>query len=136
MKIEPYLFFEGRCDEAIEFYKRELGAEVERLLRYKDSPVPSQPGHPAPDPNKVMHCNLRIGDAHVMVSDGMCSGKPNFSGFKLSVTVATDADADKCFAALSEGGTVEMPIGKTFFSSRFGMCTDKFGVEWMIMSGT
>lgn len=133
MKIEPYLFFEGRCDEAIAFYQSTLGAEVTALLRYKDNPEPHEPGMiPPGSENKVMHANLRIGDAMVMVSDGECHGQPQFTGFGLSFTVSSPAEADRIFAALGEGGQVRMPLGKTFFSPRFGMLTDRFGVLWMI----
>jgi PhnB protein len=134
MKIEPYLFFEGRCDEAIEFYRRTLGAEVGMLMRYKDSPEPPAPGMiPPGSENKVMHANLRIGDTNVMVSDGSCSGQPAFRGFSLSVTAPDVTRADQVFAALADGGKVRMPLAKTFFSPRFGMVIDRFGVLWMIL---
>jgi len=133
MPIQPYLFFNGRCEEAIEFYKRVLGAEVEMLVRFRDSPVPAPPGMlPPGSEDKVMHCTLRIGDAIVMASDGECSGKGAFEGVSLSLT--TDrAAVERAFAGLAEGGTVQMPLGKTFFSPRFGMVADRFGVGWMIV---
>jgi PhnB protein len=134
MRIEPYLFFEGRCDEAIEFYRKALGAEVTMLMRFKDSPEPPAPGVCAPGSgDKVMHANLRIGDTQVMVSDGRCQGRPSFQGFSLSLAVHADAEAERRFAALADGGTVHMPLAKTFFSSRFGMVADRFGVPWMII---
>ena len=134
MKIEPYLFFEGRCDEAIEFYRRTLGAEISMLMRYKDSPEPPVPGMlPSGSENKVMHANLRIGDTNVMVSDGECSGQPGFRGFSLSITAPDKARADQIFAALADGGQVRMALAKTFFSPRFGMVADRFGVSWMII---
>lgn len=134
MQVEPYLFFDGRCEEAIEFYRTKLGAEVSMLMRFKDAPEPHQPGMiPPGGENKVMHANLRIGKTAVMASDGRCEGKPNFQGFALSLTAATDADAERLFAALSDGGQVQMPLTKTFFSSRFGMVADRFGVSWMIV---
>ncbi|HZP94342.1 MAG TPA: VOC family protein [Burkholderiales bacterium] len=133
MKTEPYLFFEGRCEEALEFYKRALGAEVNMLLRYRDSPEPPPPGRlPPGSENKVMHANLRIGDTTLLASDGMCSGQPGFHGFSLSLTVPDVAAADRLFAALADGGQVQMPLAKTFFSPRFGMLTDRFGVGWMV----
>lgn len=133
MKAEPYLFFEGRCEEAIEFYRRALGAEVIMLLRYKDGPEPPPPGRlPPGSENKVMHANLRIGDATMLVSDGLCSGKTGFNGFSLSLTVPDVATADRLFAALADSGQVQMPLAKTFFSPRFGMLTDRFGVGWMV----
>jgi PhnB protein len=134
MHIQPYLFFEGRCDEALAFYGKALSAEVTMLMRYKDSPEPQQPGMlPPGSENKVMHAAFRIGDTTVMASDGRCSGKPIFQGVSLSLTVATDNDAERLFAALAKEGQIQMPLGKTFFSSRFGMVADKFGVGWMII---
>src|SRR5882724_3014959 len=132
--LQPYLFFDGRCEEAIEFYRRALGAEVERLMRFKDSPEPPKPGAcPPGSDNKVMHASLRLGGTSVMVSDGRCTGKPAFQGFALSLTASTDAEAEQLFAALADGGQVQMPLTKTFFSSRFGMVADRFGVSWMIL---
>jgi len=134
LNVEPYLFFDGRCEEAIEFYRRALGAEVNMLMRFKDSPEPPQPGmHPPGSENKVMHATLRIGDTTVLVSDGRCTGKPSFQGFSLAIRVSTEAEANRLFAALSDGGQVQMPLAKTFFSPRFGMVNDRFGVLWMIL---
>ena len=134
MQIQPYLFFDGRCEEAVEFYKRALGAKVEMLMRYKDSPEAPQPGMVPPgSENKVMHSSLRIGDAVVMASDGHCAGKPSFQGFSLSLTARDEAEADRLFGALADGGQVQMPLGKTFFSPRFGMVADRFGVSWMVI---
>lgn len=133
MLVQSYLFFDGRCEEAISFYRKTLGAEVTMLMRFKDSPVPPQPGMVPPGAeNKVMHASFRIGDTTVMASDGHCAGKPHFDGFSLSVTVANEAEADRVFAALADGGQVRMPLGKTFFSPRFGMLADRFGVGWMV----
>ena len=134
MQIQPYLFFEGRCEEAVNFYAKALGAKVEMLMRYKDSPEPPQPGMVPPNSdNKIMHGSRKIGEATVMVSDGHCSGKPGFQGFALSVNAADEADAKKKFAALGDGGQVRMPLGKTFFSPGFGMVSDRFGVLWMVI---
>ena len=134
MQVQPYLFFDGRCEEAIEFYRAKLGAEVVMLMRFKDAPEPRQPGMIPPGAeNKVMHANFRIGDTAVFASDGRCQGKPSFQGFALSITVANEAQADRTFAALADGGQVQMPLGKTFFSPRFGMLTDRFGVSWMVI---
>jgi len=133
MHIEPYLFFEGRCAEAVEFYRDALGAEVTMLMRYKDSPEPAPAGKlPPGSENKVMHASLRLGDTTVMASDGLCQGPPRFQGFSLSITVPDETRADKMFAALADRGQVQMPLGKTFWSPRFGMVTDRFGVGWMI----
>ena len=133
-QVQPYLFFDGRCEEAIEFYKSALGARVEGLMRFKDSPEPVPAGMCAPgSEDKVMHAAMRIGESVVMVSDGMAGGKPEFKGFSLSVNAADATEADRMFAALGNGGKVTMPLGKTFFSPRFGMVTDKFGVGWMVI---
>jgi PhnB protein len=128
MQIQPYLFYNGRCDEAIDFYRAAVGAEVTMLMRYKDSPEPTSHG----TEEKVMHASLRIGDTTVLVSDGRCSGKLDFQGFALSLTVPDDAEAERLFTALSDGGQVQMPLAKTFFSPKFGMVADRFGVLWMI----
>lgn len=128
MQIQPYLFFEGRCEEAVAFYRAALGAEVTMLMRYKESPDPCSPG----TEEKVMHASLRIADATLLVSDGRCSGKPSFQGFGLSLTVPNDAEAERLFAALGDGGQIQMPLTKTFFSTRFGMLADRFGVLWMV----
>jgi PhnB protein len=134
MHIQPYLFFDGRCEEAIEFYKRTVGAKVEMLMRFSDNPEPAQPGMVPPgSENKVMHACIRIGDTAVMASDGRCMGKPSFQGFSLSLTVKDETEADRLYAALGDGGQVQMPLTKTFFSPRFGMVGDRFGVSWMII---
>jgi PhnB protein len=132
--VQPYLFFEGYCQEALEFYGRALGAEVLMLMRYKESPDPPPPGMvPAGWEDKVMHASFRIGETTVMASDGCSPDKLTFQGFSLAVTVATSAEADRIFAALAEGGQVRMALTKTFWSPRFGMVADRFGVGWMIM---
>ena len=130
MQIQPYLFFDGRCDEAIEFYRSALGAEVTMLMRFKDNPDPGM-GQPMAG-DKVMHASLRIGETTILVSDGHCQGRPSFQGFSLSLTVRDDAEAERLFAALADGGQVQMPLAQTFFSSRFGMVADCFGVLWMV----
>jgi PhnB protein len=134
MQVQPYLFFDGRCEEAVEFYRRVLGAEVMTLMRFKDSPEPHEHSMVPPGAeNKVMHMSFRIGDTTVMASDGRCLGQPNFQGFSLSLTVPDDAEAERLFASLADGGQVQMALTKTFFSSRFGMVADRFGVSWMIL---
>ena len=134
MLVQPYLFFDGRCEEAIEFYRRALGAEVTMLMRFKESPEPHNPEMCPPGADdKVMHASFRIGDTTLMASDGRCLGKPSFQGFALSLTVPNDVEADRRFAALADGGQVQMPLAKTFFSPRFGMVADRFGVSWMII---
>ena len=131
MHVQPYLFFDGRCEEALEFYKGALGAEVMMLLRFKDNPEPQ--ANPAGAEDKVMHTSFRIGETTVMASDGRCLGQPSFQGFALSLTARDDAEAERLFGALADGGQVQMPLAKTFFSSRFGMVADRFGVPWMIV---
>ncbi|MBV1698650.1 MAG: VOC family protein [Hyphomicrobiales bacterium] len=132
MDIQPYLAFEGRCEEAIEFYKKAIGAKVDMLMRFRDAPDQSivTPGNK----DKVMHAALRAGDTQLLMSDGRCTGNPNFSGIALALSTASDADAERMFNALAEGGTVNMALTKTFFASRFGMLADKFGVGWMVLS--
>jgi PhnB protein len=133
VQVQPYLFFEGRCEEAIEFYRKALGAELTMLMRFKDSPEPPQPGMVPPgSENKVMHASLRIGESTLMASDGRCQGTSKFQGFSLSINPRDTAQADKLFAALADGGQVQMPLAKTFWSPRFGMVTDRFGVQWMV----
>ena len=136
MQVQPYLFFDGRCEEALEFYRSALGAEVTSLHRFKDSPEPHAPGMIPPGAeNKVMHASFRVGGTIVLASDGRCAGHPSFQGFSLSITVPNDAEAERLFAALGQGGQVQMPLSKTFFSSRFGMVADRFGVSWMVYVG-
>jgi PhnB protein len=130
MLVQPYLFLDGRAEEAIEFYRRALGAEVTMLMRFKDSPEKGM--NPPGTENKIMHASLRIGDTTVMASDGNCQGQAKFQGVALSVTVANEAEAERVFTALSDGGQVQMPLTKTFFSPRFGMTADRFGVSWMV----
>jgi PhnB protein len=129
--VQPYLFFGGRCEEAIEFYRKALGAEVVMLMRFKEAPEP-QPGLPECFSEKVMHATLRIGETTMMASDGRCEGEASFEGFSLSITVADEAEANRVFAALSEGGLVTMPLEKTFWAPKFGMLQDRFGIGWMV----
>jgi PhnB protein len=132
MQVQPYLFFDGRCEEALEFYRKSVGAQVKMLMRFKDNPEPPQPGCAPGAADKVMHVCFTIGDTDIMASDGQCLGKPDFRGFSLSLTVADEAGAERLFAALGDGGQVQMPLAKTFFSPRFGMVADRFGVSWMV----
>jgi PhnB protein len=131
MNLQPYLFFDGKCEEALDFYKQTLGAEPKMLMRFKNAPDQSMITPGAEE--KVMHAQVQIGDTTVLMSDGRCLGKPNFQGFALTINAKSEAEADKLFGALSEGGQVTMPLAKTFFSPRFGMLTDKFGVGWMVL---
>lgn len=134
MHIEPYLFFDGRCEEAIEHYRKTLGATVENLIRFKDSPEQNSGTMPPGSDNKIMHASFRVGDSRINCSDGMCQGKPRFEGVSLVIETKTDAEAEQVFKALSDGGAVHQPLIQTFFSSRFGMLADRFGVAWMVMT--
>lgn len=134
MQVQPYLFFDGRCDEALMFYASALGAKVDMLMRYKDSPEPPKSESSPPGMlDKVMHASFHIGDSALMASDGHCLGKPTFQGFSLSLPVTSEAEAQRVFALLADGGQIQMPLTKTFFSPSFGMVADKFGVAWMVM---
>jgi PhnB protein len=130
MQVQPYLFFEGRCQEALDFYRRALGAEITAMMRYKESPDPGmvQPG----TEDKVMHASFKVGETTVLASDGRCGGRPSFQGFALSLTTGSESEANRLFGALVDGGQVIMPLTATFFSPRFGMTTDRFGVSWMV----
>jgi PhnB protein len=131
MDVQPYLFFDGKCEEALAFYKSAVGAEPKMLMRFKEAPDQSMitPG----SADKVMHAQVQIGDATVLMSDGRCTGNTNFKGFALTIAVKNESEADKTFNALAAGGEVTMPMAKTFFSPRFGMLTDKFGIGWMVL---
>lgn len=132
--IQPYLFFDGTCEEALEFYRANLGAEITMMMRFRDNPDPSGCGtQQEGQGDKVMHASFVIGETTVMASDGQCGGKPEFKGFALSLTLPDAAAAERAFQALSEGGQVEMPLGETFFSPCFGMVADRFGVFWMVI---
>ena len=133
MNVEPYLFFEGRTEEALDFYKQKLGAKVEAMMRYKDNPDPQY--NPPNSANKVMHALFRIGDTKVMASDGNCAGKPSFQGFALTINAADPAEAKQRFDALADGGQVQMPLNETFFAKSFGMVADRFGMSWMVIAG-
>ena len=131
--VQPYLFFNGSCEQAVEFYRKSIGAEVEMMMRYKESPEPPPPGMVPPGfENKIMHTSFRVGETTLMASDGCSAEKANFQGFSLSLAVANEAEADRVFGALADGGQVRMPLTKTFWSPRFGMVEDRFGVGWMI----
>jgi PhnB protein len=130
--IQPYLFFGGRCEEALEFYRTALGAQIEMVMRFNESPEPPPPGTLQPGfEDKVMHAAFRVGATVVMASDG-CDEGAGFSGFSLAISLETAADVDRVFAALAAGGEVRMPLDKTFWSPRFGMLTDRFGIGWMV----
>jgi PhnB protein len=129
--VQPYLFFNGHCEEALEFYRTTLNAEVLMLMRFKENPEPHQ-GLAPENEEKVMHASFRVGQTTLMASDGRCGGQTNFDGFTLSISVADEAEADRVFAALSEGGKVEMPLMKTFWAAKFGILEDRFGLGWMV----
>lgn len=130
LQVQPYLFFGGRCEEALEFYRNAIGAEVQMMMRYKDSPDPH--GMPECFVDKIMHASVRVGSTTLMASDGSCEAPANFEGFSLSINVPDEAEADRVYAALSEGGLQTMPLEKTFWAPKFGMLQDRFGVGWMV----
>lgn len=138
MIVQPYLCFEGRCAEALAFYQSAIGAEIEMSMRFDENPDPGgmacgDGDMPQPPGDKILHASFRVGETQLMASDGMCSGNAKFEGISLSLTARDEAEADRLFGALGEGGQVLMPLGKTFFSPRFGMVTDRFGVCWMVI---
>ena len=141
MQVAPYLSFEGRCEEALNFYQKALGAQVGMLMRNQDMPPSDAPspgdgcvpegGLPA---HKILHAAFTVGGSTLMATDGMNSGKADFKGISLSLAVATEAEAQRLFGALADGGQVQMPLSKTFFSPAFGMVADRFGVSWMVVT--
>jgi PhnB protein len=131
--VQPYLFFDGKCEEALAFYTKALGAQVQFQMRFKDSPEPPAPGCAPPDTNKIMHAQFQVGQSVLMCSDGRCTGNPKFEGTALSLSLPTEAEVERAFKALADGGRVEIPLAKTFFSASFGMVVDKFGVFWMVL---
>ncbi len=137
MHVQPYLYFDGYCEEAVDFYKSAVGAEVTFVMRFKDAPAsPAAPAHPPGSENKIMHMSFQIGDMTILASDGRCGGHPGFQGFSISLTTSDVDEAERLFAALADGGTVQAPLTETFFSPRFGMLSDRFGVCWIIMVET
>lgn len=135
MNVQPYLFFDGKCEEALEFYKSAIGAKVDMMMRFSEAPEkPPEGAMPAGSEKKIMHAAFKVGDTQIMASDGHCAGKPSFQGFGLTLNAANDAEADKLFNAVGKGGQVQQPLTKTFFASRFGMVTDRFGVMWMVIA--
>jgi len=133
--IDPYLYFDGRCEEAIEFYRKAIGAEVQMMMRFSEAPPPPDQGAMPPG-DKIMHAAVRIGDSVIFASDGFARGQASFAGITLSLSLATDAEAKRAFDALAEGGEVRQALGKTFFASSFGMLADRFGVPWMVLVPT
>lgn len=137
MTVQPYLFFDGKCEEALEFYKGAIDAKVDMLMRFSENPDKPEPGQmnlPPGAENKVMHCAFKVGDTQILASDGHCAGKASFQGFGLALSARSDAEAEKLFGALGKGGQVLQPLTKTFFASKFGMVADRFGVMWMVLT--
>ena len=134
MEIQPYLFFEGRCQEALDFYQEVLDAEVLYAMRFGESPEPPPEGTLPPGfEDKIMHANVRVGETVFMASDGTCGAtESGFRGFSLSISVPDEVTAERIFEALADGGKVELPLDSTFWSPCFGMLTDRFGVGWMV----
>ena len=134
MHIDAYLNFDGRAQEAIDFYKSAVGAKVEMVMRFKDAPPEAQASMSPESKDKVMHASLKIGDTTILASDGYCTGKASFAGVSLALSADSPAEAEKLFKTLSDGGQVTMPMTEAFFAHRFGICTDKFGVAWMVIN--
>ena len=134
MNVQPYLSFEGRCQEALDFYKSAIGATIEVVMQFKDAPADVQMQISPGSKNLVMHSSFKVGDTQIMATDGGCSGASKFSGITLTLNAKDVAEAEKLFAALGNGGQVMMPLGETFFAHRFGMLADKFGVPWMVLA--
>ena len=134
MNVQPYLSFEGRAQEAIDFYKSALGAKVDAIMKFKEAPPEMQAQMSLESKDKIMHSAFRIGDTQLMATDGQCSGKASFSGIALTLNANSNAEAEKLFNALAQGGKVNMPMSETFFANRFGMVADKFGVGWMVIN--
>ena len=133
--VQPYLFFDGKCEEALEFYKTAIGAKVDMLMRFKENPDKPDPSHMPPNSgDKVMHAAFKVGDTQILASDGHCAGKPSFQGFGLALNAKNDAEAEKLFAALGKGGQIQQPLVKTFFASKFGMVADRFGIMWLVIA--
>lgn len=133
MEIQPYLYFDGRCEEALEFYCRAVGAEVQGILRMKEAPGgPDSAMVPPDNEDKVMHASFRIGQTTLLASDGRCQGQPSFQGVSLTLVAADPGEAQRCFGALADGGQVQMPLSETFFSPCFGSLVDRFGVSWQV----
>jgi len=134
MNLQPYVFFNGRCEEALNFYTEKLGAQVTFKMLFKDAPPPDPNNPSRPElADKIMHANVQLGSSTWMASDGNCDPAAGpFNGFSLSLTIEDIAAAEKCFNALAEGGQVVMPFGQTFWSKGFGMVVDRFGLMWMI----
>ena len=135
MAVQPYLFFDGNCEEALAFYRRALGAEIVMMMRWKDSPDPAACQQNPANADKIMHAQFRVGGSEVMASDGNCGGQPKFEGFALSLTPSDEAEAERVFNALADGGSVRMPLAKTFWADAYGMLTDRFGTPWMVGGG-
>lgn len=141
MQVQTYLFFNGRCEEALGFYREKLGAEMISMTRFKDMPQdesapPSEncPGPTSELAEKIMHAEFRLGDVTLFASDGMEQSDPKFEGFSITMSVAKDDEAKRFFDLLAEEGAIIMPLTPMFFASLFGIVTDKFGVSWMILS--
>ncbi|MBV8156185.1 MAG: glyoxalase/bleomycin resistance/extradiol dioxygenase family protein [Dyella sp.] len=136
MQVQPYLFFDGRCEEALAFYGKAVGGQVQNLIRFRESPQPTEGCGPnEPNGEKIMHASMKVGESLVNLSDGECRGQPDFRGFSLVLNVKDSDEARRSFEALLEdGGETSMPLSETFFASSFGMLRDRFGVNWMVMS--
>jgi PhnB protein len=134
MDVQPYLSFEGRAQEALDFYKSAIGATVDMVMHFKEAPPEMQAQMSPESKDKIMHAAFHIGKTQLFVSDGHCTGKPTFSGITLTINATSNGEAEKLFGALGKGGQTTMPMSETFFAHRFGMLADKFGVNWMVLN--
>ena len=141
MQVQPYLFFDGRCEEAVRFYEKAIGAKVMAMMRFSENPDPQASqmsgncsGMASPD--QIMHCAFTVGESLIMASDGVTAGEGGFKGISLSLAVGDDAEAKRLFDALGTGGggQVQVPLMETFFATSFGMVVDRFGVGWMVVA--
>ena len=130
MRMNAYLSFRGDCEEAFEYYREHLGADVGQLFRYAGSPMADQA--PADWGHKIMHGTVTIGGEPLMGGDVAPGDYQAPRGFSMSLALADTGKADRIFRALSDGGTVQVPMAETFWAARFGMVTDRFGIPWMI----
>jgi PhnB protein len=134
MDVQPYLSFQGRAQEALDFYKAAVGAKVDMVMHFKDAPKEMQAQMPPTSMDKVMHAAFHVGDTQLFATDGECMGSPSFTGISLTINASSNEEAEKVFAALGKGGQTTMPMSETFFAHRFGVLADKFGVKWMVLN--
>jgi len=132
MNVQTYLFFDGRCEEAIEFYKAVFGADLLYSMRFREGPPNLVT---AENEEKIFHATMRFGETVINLSDDLKQERGSFGGFAILAHLDNDASAEEAFESLQEGGRVGMPIQEVFWASRYGIVTDRFGVTWKIQAG-